>query len=381
VADNRRHRTLKWIAAIGAVLLLALVVAAWGIGYVAAPQETGYFAPVFAPDGESVFAITREVRATVAGFGAQGFTPPATVHLSRDRFRLVQVHLPDGRVTTIEAFPPSPLEGATIAAYHGAIFGVPQAHLRWADPGHLEYEMAVTRHDSPSSRTFVVQRLWNPSTRAFVTAPPWQEGPTRMAGGDEPQQLHGDREVMAVPGGEMMPCAVALLGRDGSATTIVDTGACRRKYASGISREILQPISRRAEIERIQTITSTYAGLVARGRAAGRSEGQAMLDAGREMERVGLYPKRTALVAARGGCEGASPVFTISDMEFTVGLFPDIEQAIASPGTEVDKSMGDYVTHRDYSTSREINDYLNSGHTSFVVRARGACWRLTVQRP
>jgi len=106
-----------------------------------------------------------------------------------------------------------------------------------------------------------------------------------------------------------------------------------------------------------------------------------MLDAGREMQRLGLYPKPTTLVAARGGCEGASPVFSISDMEFTVGLFPDIEQAIASPGTEVDKSMGDYVTHRDYSTSREINDYLKSGHTSFVVRARGACWRLTIQRP
>lgn len=381
MADNRRRRALKWIGAIGAVLLLALVVAAWGIGYIAAPQETGYFAPVFAPDGQSIFAITREVRATVAGFGAQGFTPPAAVHLSRDRFRLVQVHLPDGRVTTVEEFPPSPLEGSTIESYHGAIFGVPQAHLRWADPDHLEYEIGVTRHDSPSSRTFVVQRLWNPSTRAFVTPPPWQEGPTRMAGGDEPQQVHGDREVIAVPGGEMMPCAVALLGRDGSSTTLVDTRACRRKYASGISREILQPISRRAEIERIRTITSTYADLVARGRAAGRSEGQAMLDAGREMERLGLYPKPTTLVAARGGCEGASPLFTISDMEFTVGLFPDIEQALASPGTEVDKSMGDYVTHRDYPTSREINDYLKSGHTSFVVRARGACWRLTIQRP
>ena len=37
------------------------------------------------------------------------------------------------------------LEGATIEAYHGAIFGVPHAHLRWADPAHLEYEIAVTR--------------------------------------------------------------------------------------------------------------------------------------------------------------------------------------------------------------------------------------------
>ena len=145
--------------------------------------------------------------------------------------------------------------------------------------------------------------------------------------------------------------------------------------------DVLQPISRRAEIERIETIKSTYADLVARGRAAGRNEGQAMLDAGKEMQRLGLYPKTPTLAATRAGCADLSPVFTISDMEFKVGLFQDIEQAIASPGTDVDKSMGDYITHRDYTTSREINEYLKRGRTTFGVRARGECWRLTIQRP
>lgn len=379
-ASGARGRALRWLGLAAAVLLVALAAIAWRIGYIVAPHETGYFAPVFAADGQSLFAVTREVRATISGFGAQGFTPPAAVRLSRDRFRLVQIRLSDGRVTTIDEFPPSPLEGARIEAYHGAVFGVPHAHLRWADPDHLEYEIAVTRHEVPSSRTFVVQRSWNPATRAFVTPPTWQEGPTRM-GGDEPQQVHGGREAIAVPGDEMMPCAIALLDRDGSSATLVDTRACRRKYPSGISLDVLQPISRRADIERIETLKSTYADLVARGRAAGRSEGQAMLDAGKEMQRLGLHPKTPTLAATRAGCADLSPVFTISDMEFKVGLFQDIEQAIASPGTDVDKSMGDYITHRDYTTSREINEYLKRGRTTFGVRARGECWRLTIQRP
>ena len=68
-------------------------------------------------------------------------------------------------------------------------------------------------------------------------------------------------------------------------------------------------------------------------------------------------------------------------MEFRVGLFQDIEAAIDAPGTEVDKSMGDYIEHRDYTTSRQINVNINAGHPTFFIRARRACWRLSIHRP
>lgn len=80
-------------------------------------------------------------------------------------------------------------------------------------------------------------------------------------------------------------------------------------------------------------------------------------------------------------CGSTSPLFRIAPQQFDVGLFPDIAAAIASPGEEVDKSMGSYVTHRDYATSQEINQYLEAGNTIFHVRSRDRCWRLTVNRP
>lgn len=354
--------------------------AATRIGLVGLPREMGYFAPVFSPDGTRVFAVRRQIRALVVGPGAEFFTGPASVHVFRDRFALLQIDVADGRVTEIETFPPSPLEGDRIHAYHGAIFGSPHVHLRWADAAHLEYEIAVTRHDVPSSRTFVIRKQWNAKTQAYETSPPWHETSTTMAG-DEPQQLHGDAEVIAVPGDEMLPCAIALLRRDGSAATLVDTRTCRRKYSSELSAAVLTPISRRADIERAELIRTTYDELIADGLREGHGEGQARLDAGKQMQRLGLFPKTPSLVAEPWTCETPAPVYTISDMEFRVGLFQDIEAAIDAPGTEVDKSMGDYIEHRDYTTSRQINVYINAGHSTFFIRARGACWRLTIHRP
>jgi len=345
------------------------------------PRTTGYLAPVFAPRGQSVFAIARDVRATITGFGHQTFTPPATVRLHRDRFTLLEIRLSDGAVTVVEEFPPSPLEGSRIEAYHGAIFGVPHAHLRWADGEHLEYEIGVTRHDTPLARTFVIRRVWDAKSRAYVTSAPWQEGHTTMAG-DEPAQLHGEGEVFAVPGQELMPCAIAVLRRD-DRTVRVLTGSddCRSKYPAGLSATVLEPLSRRADIERAERIRTTYAGLVARGMASGLPEGQAMLRAGEEMSRLGLFPKTTMLVAEKIGCGGPDPVFEIADEEFAVGLFSDIERALASPGVEVQKSMGPYITHRDYTTSRRINEWVEGGRSELSIRARGACWRLKIVRP
>src|SRR4029079_19512264 len=73
------------------------------------------------------------------------------------------------------------------------------------------------------------------------------------------------------------------------------------------------------------------------------------------------------------------PGFHISDQEFRVGLFQDIEHAIAHPGEEADFN-GSYVTHRDYHTSRLLNDFLaDRAHREFLVDGRGGCWRLRIE--
>jgi hypothetical protein len=199
--------------------------------------------------------------------------------------------------------------------------------------------------------------------------------------GDEPAQLHGDNEVVAVAGDELMPCAVAVLRSDnGSPRALVETSTCRQKYPEGFTAAALGPLSRRAEIERAELIRKTYADFADRGRGQGLSESAALLRAGEEMSRLGLFPKTTQLIANSAECD-ADPVFDISDEEFRAGLFQDIERAIASPGVEVPKSMGTYIRHRDYATSRRINERIEAGDHELMVRTAGKCWRLTIVRP
>ncbi len=342
-------------------------------------DQRGYLAAVFAPDGQSIYAIERDVSATVLGFGYEFWTPPAKVRIHRDRFRLINIRLADGRASTVQAFPPSPLEGTSISAYHGAIFGVSRGSLRWADRAHLDYAMSVERSEQPVSRTFIVQRQWSSEAQRYIEKPPWQEGYS-AGGGSVPEQLAGDLEVIVPPGDELLPCAIVVLTKGTpNARVLMDTPACRRKYPDGYTAGTMAAFSRRAEIERVQTMTRTYADLVAQGKGRGMNEGEAMLDANKRMQDLGYYPKTPTITAQPATCEGVSPVFRISDEEFRVGLFQDIERAIRRPGSDEDRG-GTYVRHQDYDTSEKLNAYLNERRdATFYVDGLGGCWQLMVK--
>ena len=58
---------------------------------------------------------------------------------------------------------------------------------------------------------------------------------------------------------------------------------------------------------------------------------------------------------------------------------PYIEKAIAAQGTEIDKSMGQYVIHRDYANSKRLNAYLNGGGTVFRVAYQGRVYEVTLR--
>lgn len=370
----------RWVVGTAAAVLLLAALLVRALGLAGVHRRTGYFSPVFAADGRSIYAIRRVVTATVIGPGQSFFTPPARVWIHRDRFSLVALRLPDGQVSVLDELPPSPLEGASLTEYHGAIFGTPHAHLRRTG-SRIEYEVAVTRSEIPFSRTLVLEGGYEPDAGRAAHASGWTERHPAMTG-DEPAQLHGDLEVIAVPGDELMPCAIAVLrtGEPGP-RSLIQTGTCARKFPGGLGADVVTPLSRRGDIERAELVRRTYADLVERGRQSGLSEGQAMLAANKEMSRLGLYPRTTTLAAAAADCASASPLFRIAREEFAAGLFQDIAQAIASPGEQVDKSIGAYVTHRDYATSQEINAFLERGNTVFHVRTGDGCWRLTIDRP
>jgi hypothetical protein len=116
-----------------------------------------------------------------------------------------------------------------------------------------------------------------------------------------------------------------------------------------------------------------------------------MLQANKEMQRLGYYPRTPTLTATKTACRDAglsaggpaetSPTFAISDEEFRVGLFQDIGDAIAHPGEAVDKESGDYIRHQAFDTSRRINDYLaERTHKTFIVKRSEGCWLMTIDR-
>jgi hypothetical protein len=364
----------KIALAIALLLVASIALLAWAL----TPHERGYFGPVFAPDGKSIYAIERDVSATIFGLGYEFWTPPAKVRVHRDRFRLIDIRLADGRVSTVQEFPKSPLEGTTITAYHGAIFGVASGSLRWADPQHLEYALSVERTEIPASRTFVVQRQWNKQTRRFIEKAPWHEG-YRSGGSYVAEQLSGDLEVIAPPGDELLPCAIVVVRKnEQAARVLIETPTCRKKYGD-YRAATLAAFSHRADIERTQTMTRTYDGLVAEGKTRGLNEGAAMLEANKRMEDLGYYPKSPTITAHSSECHNVSPVFKISDEEFRVGMFQDIERAIQHPGTAAERD-GTYVLHQNFDTSRKINEYLKERRdATFYVDGLGGCWQLTVK--
>lgn len=365
----------RWVAAVLVALLCAGI---WMTGLIGLPHETGYLSPIFAVDGRSILAIRRSASAVTLGFGYEFFTSPATVFIRDDRYDLIQIGVSDHHLTVLGEFPPSPLIGRRLQAYHGSIFGSTSSHLRWED-GRLAYDVSVTRHDSPQSRTFAARGQWDTATRRFLQSPAWREG-LSTTGGDEPEQLSGNLEVIALPGSEGLPCGIVTVNNDTrSVTRVVMTPVCDARYPA-LSMSDVSAFSRRADIERTITINQTYTRLVAEGVARGANEGVAMLQANKEMQRLGYFPRSPTITAVKTACPDGEGTFHISDEEFRVGLFQDIEQAIAQPGVEVDKSSSEYVLHQAFDTSRQINEYLaDRAHTRFYVNARSACWQMTIK--
>lgn len=104
-----------------------------------------------------------------------------------------------------------------------------------------------------------------------------------------------------------------------------------------------------------------------------------MLRANDEMEKKGYYPKSPKLVAEKiESAQQGVTVFSITTDEFRFGLFQDIEKAIAEPGADI-HFYGNYITHRDFDTSKKLNEYLAAGNKSFIVQTDKGMFLLSVQ--
>jgi len=142
----------------------------------------------------------------------------------------------------------------------------------------------------------------------------------------------------------------------------------------------IEDYSHRKRLEKIKALRETDRRLVEKFRAEGLSEGEAMLRAGDELEKMGLYPKSPRITAKSiERPKGDHAAFPISRDEFRYGLFPDIEKAINETGAEV-RFWGNYISHTDYDTSRRINEHLSKGNAQFYVITGGKTYLMTITR-
>ena len=374
--------------------LLVLLLLAAGVAFLLLSHtlsEEGFYSPVYSPDGSEVFFIARETSGLVLGFGFECFSPPAHVFVWKDRFTLLRLLVEDGSVEIAKTWPGSPLERRWLHTYRGRLFTVPSTRLRWNDQSGLQYRVRLRTPRQPTADHFFLNGEWRSTGEESPDSNTWQQGWTETSGHNE-SPLSGEWEVMPARGEQAYPCAlVAHNAKTSELKVLLATPTCDRVYPAGIHFSDVEQFSRREQIERIRLLKSTKEELKRQALAEGLTEHGAALKAIDQMQELGFYPRPPQLVAQaldeqearaleqRGALE---PLFSITEMEFRVGLFQDIERAIKAPGTEVERS-GKYVIHRDYSTSQKLNRFFESGERLFYVGTQGRTYRLelTEARP
>jgi len=199
-------------------------------------------------------------------------------------------------------------------------------------------------------------------------------------------KLRGGLEAVTLPGRESFPSAIAVIDhRQETFRVLLASPEFDGIYPDGVPERIVYEGSQRKEIDELRSLRTAYAEALEGFLRAGLPEGEALLAANREMQRLGFFPKPTTITARRlvpgGEIPPDVPTFHISEMEVRVGLFRDIAVALSEPGTPVEKSLGKYIRHRDYGTSELINAYLEGGGTVFRVRYDEETYELAIKRP
>jgi hypothetical protein len=371
-----------------AVFLTALVFLAKPSPLSAKEPFTGYFSPLLSEEGDKVFYVMRRTSGRTWGFGWENFTPPAWVKVSADLFSLHRLDVRTGEDETLKVWPGSPLAGRKFRAYRDSRYAIPFVRLRFRGEAALEYEIAFTFPGSGGGTAWRLHGTWDGAGETAAgegpdDSPVWKEEGYRMTGIAE-ESVRGALEVLVVPGPASFPAAVVMIDhRDGSRRTLLRSSRFEDEYPEGIPERIIRERSRKEEIDRLRALRKAHRETLKGFRDAGLSEGDALLRTGREMERMGFYPKRptiTARLVAPGEKRSGDdvPTFDISEREFTVGLFQDILKAIENPGVEADKSMGLYVRHRDFTTSELLNAHLKGKGRVFRVRCRGGLYELAI---
>ena len=373
------------------VLLAAVVVVFVGraVSQRGGTSFEGYYAPVYSPDGQHVYFVERRISGTVKetkGTDLFFSSPEFDVFVETDTFSLKRLHVQSGQIEDLIRLAPSPIEGRRYEKT-GSPFQVSDARLQFTKERQLQFNVCLTDHQPPRVQEYMSSGVWSEAQRVAEISRSWEKSHCEMSGYDE-WPLFGDWELREIRGSGMLPAAIIAYNHvTGAGKVLVKNKEYDRLYPDGVPvRQILEyPL--RADMERTQTVRRVHEELLQKYKAMGMGEMQALLRVGKDMQRLGYYPKTTMIVARRlTGAEATASkldkeaLFSIAKDEMASGVFPDIEEAIARPGEEIDKSS-DYHIHRDYATSARLNKFIKTGKTRFYVEYLGETYELTIIRP
>jgi len=375
-------RALSWLVGLVASIVgVTVVTVALGIGLVTFQRNEGVFAPVYGPDRRYVYYVARHTAGVTWGMGHEFFSAPANGYAWSDTVSLRRVTIAGGAVEVLESWPETPIKRRVVRNYQSGMFEHLRAQLRVRDDGAVHYRIAMSVTRVPASESYRIAGAWRETGAAERGE--WEPGHAGISGYDE-WPLHGDSEVMAIPGPAAFPPAIVVFDHaTGVIEVLVEGCKFDREYPDGVARELVESRSHRAAILRIREMERVHAELTAKYLADGLMSNDAALRVIDDMKRLGYYPKSPYLTARAVGADEVSevPLFDITEREMQSGIFEDIRRAVADPGAEVEKSMGTYVTHQDYTNSARLNAYLDSGGTVFRVRHMGEVFELKLERP
>jgi hypothetical protein len=363
-----------------ALIVVAVIVLAGlalrALGLLTVERHTGYFAPVWDAQGDGIHYVERNTFGVVWGFGWEMFTPPAYSYVVRDAFRLRHLKLGASAPVTLAHWPASPVEGRVTRNYRGRIFNTASARVELAPEG-VSYRIRMSVPRVPRSQAWSIDGTWSHAGASGA----WRAESAGPTPGSE-RALVGGIELLTVRGRESYPAAILAVDANGNADILVRNDAFDDIYPDGVPAERIADASRREQIEHMREFRQVQAELEARYEGEGLNQGAATLQAYRDMEEVGLLPRRPRLVATPIDEAPADVrLFEIPANYFDVGLFSDIAEAIAAPGSEVDTGTGSYLHYYDDELGPRLKAWREEGHDRFAVRTGGRTYVLTITRP
>jgi hypothetical protein len=287
-----------------------------------------------------------------------------------DRFALKEMDLEGGMMRTHVTWS-MPRKQSWIPVYRNYLFGIPKVEIETrGDCARVQCTVGETEYPTTvyhSQTLFRNLRTGRPVDQSAYDRKPenrlWHE-----------HLLNGKWEVLSY---RYRTILLERFDNGVSVERIVLRDTAREALPEERLLADLEYLRRRPSLEKLDQIRRKRAELIESYRHDGQSDYQAELNASDDLEEMGLYPRTPRLVAERiNPPPDETAVFPISDMEFKVGLFQDIDAAISSPGKKF-RFWGSYVRHRDFDTPERLNAYLE-GNDAFVAATSRGCFLIKI---